>query len=340
MSSRTNSRATRTPAAQTPATTADASPDETPAAQLPAAPEQPAPDETPATTADAPEETTDAPGPEQTPATPDTESDESVTPSDDAPETTPAPVADAAPDAPSPAPAAQMFSEMLATATSATVASLDDKLAAFAAALTIARTETLRILAARKDDEIISTVTVSARPSSASGRGPTLVYVLGKIAQTLGGAGFCSYGNCHLSTNKNPIHGHVVIPEVAVPFWNAIYQAVDAPFGPNRTAEATTRQINKAGIKAGTLQFSTGYQADNKLPRINMVNTVDNLVALVPVVSADDEAAITAMRDLIAATTAEFTRVTSVTYIPKGATYVVTPDDRYAVKQELTTATV
>lgn len=352
MSSATNSRRNRTaPAAQTPANT-DASPDETAPQQLPAAPDAPAPDETPATTADAPQETTDAPDQEPTPepttATPATESDETVTPSDapepDAPETETAAAqadADPAPDAPAEAakPATQMFAEMLATATSATVTSLDDKLVAFATAITIARTETLRTIAARKDDEIIRAVAVSARPDSASGRGPTLAKVQGVLAMLLGGAGYVSHGNCHASTKRDPIVGHVVLPEAVLPFWTQIWTAMDAPFGPIRVAERTTKQINKDGVKAGTAQFKTGYEQENRLPRVNMMNTIANLANLVPAVPADDEAAITAMRDLIAATTAEFNRVTSVTYIPKGATYVITPDDRYAVKQELTTAT-
>jgi hypothetical protein len=157
--------------------------------------------------------------------------------------------------------------------------------------------------------------------------------VQGTIAMLLGGAGYVSYGNCHASTAKNPIHGHVVLPEIAVSFWNALYAAMDAPAGPIRTAEASTRQVNRQGVKAGTQQFKSGYEMDNRLPRVNMMNTIVNVAQTVPLT-----AQIEVMRDLIAATTAEFTRVTSIAYIPKGATYIVAPDDRYAVKQELVTA--
>lgn len=338
MSSRTNSRRQdRTTDAQQPqdAPNTDAPQQDAPAPDTDAAP---APDAQP-------EETN--------PAAPDnTESDETVTESDtpdaDA-EPTPTPDAEVN-TTPTPQPAAaktpaQFFAEALATATSATTP-LDSasapqgyagltKVDAFALAIVIAREETLTALAARKDDEPISTVTLSARPNSASGRGPTLAKVQGTIAMLLGGAGYVSYGNCHASTARNPIHGHVVLPEIAVPFWNALYTAMDAPAGPIRAAEASTRQVNRAGVKAGSAQFKTGYEMDNRLPRVNMLNTIANVAQTVPLTAQVD-----VMRDLISATTAEFTRVTSIAYIPKGATYVVSPTDAYLVKQELATVGV
>ncbi len=274
--------------------------------------------------------------PEETdPATPLTESDGPVTESN--PDQPDAPAQAETPASPASAPAetpVQMFARMLTAATAVTTSDLNIKLQAFATALVIARTEILRTIAARKDDEIVRTVTLSARPDSSSGRGPTLAKVQGTIAALLGGAGFVSHGNCHDSTKRNPIYGHVTLPEAALPFWNALYQAMDAPAGPFRTAEATTKQVNRASIKAGTAQFRTSYEAENKLSRINMMNTAYNLASLVPPVAADNEVAITAMRDVIAAVTAEFTRVTSVAFIPKGPTYVVAPTDAYAVKAD------
>jgi hypothetical protein len=274
---------------------------------------------------------------ETDPATSITESDETVTDteSESESEVHETPVVLLTPDpAASEKPAAQLFAEMLAAATAVTTEQ-ESKLVAFASAITIARTMTLQILAVRKDDEIIHTVTVPVRPDSSSGRGPTLALLFGYMATALGGAGFTSWGNCHDATKTRPIHANVVIPTAAVHFWDSIAQALDAPGGPIRYAEANVKSAARATLKAGGQVNRSIYHMENHASRRNMLETGAQLLALIPAVTTDDAPV---MRDLITATTAEFARATSIALIPTGPTYIVPPVTTYDVKQELAPA--
>jgi len=191
----------------------------------------------------------------------------------------------------------------------------------------------LETLAARKDDEIIRTDTFTFRPDSASGRGPSLARIISMMAQALFGAGFVSDGNCHKSTQTNPIFEEVVIPVLFRPFFTALVTALDAPGGYIRTAEKVVTTSARQVIKEHGTGNRTVYNMTNKASRIQMETAGAELAADIAAQFPADDPQIITIREVIAATTAELTR-----HSAGKLSYLHTPTDRYAVKQELATA--